>query len=95
MRTSARVARLGGDEFVVLVGRLADSNVATTTADRILAALDRPITLDDGTVTRSVLASIGVPVSHNPLGASAEDLLDRADQAMRQSKQSGGAQMTV
>jgi len=95
VRTSDRVARLGGDEFVVLVGPLADPALADTTANRILAALDRPITLDDGTVTSSVLASIGVAVSHSPLEASADDLLDRADQAMYQSKQSGGARVTV
>jgi diguanylate cyclase (GGDEF)-like protein/PAS domain S-box-containing protein len=82
------VARFGGDEFVILVedvSRLAD---VTLVADRIVAALRRPIEFD-GDAMR-IGASVGIAVTSNP-SATPESLLREADIAMYRAKALGGS----
>jgi diguanylate cyclase (GGDEF)-like protein/PAS domain S-box-containing protein len=93
VRTSDRVARLGGDEFVVLVGPLNDRGAVEITARRILESLARPVHIGDLQVP--VAASIGVAVLDAPLGGSAKTLIELADRAMYEAKQSGGNRFTV
>ena len=47
LRPHDTVARLGGDEFVVLCEDLEDDRAAVRVAERVLAALDRPVLCGD------------------------------------------------
>jgi diguanylate cyclase (GGDEF)-like protein len=93
VRAADRVARLGGDEFVVLLGSVDDTEVAERTARRILDALGPPVAV--GGLTLLVRASLGVAVVDAPLGTSAGNLIDLADQAMYATKRAGGGGYSV
>ena len=80
VRTADRVARLGGDEFVVLLGALDDRSGAERTARRDPRRPHPPVALGD--LRLVVRASLGVAVVEAPLGTSAGDLIELADQAM-------------
>jgi len=70
-------ARIGGDEFaVVLPG--ADTATAKTVADRVVAAIARPATVNGRVVQLG--SSVGVAASTSGLGL--EELIHRADVAM-------------
>ena len=89
VRATDTVGRLGGDEFAIIcedVGR--DGAVAV--ADRILAALERPVTADgrDHAVGVSVGVALAPPYPF-------EDVVRRADEAMYAAKQSGGHRVRV
>jgi diguanylate cyclase (GGDEF)-like protein len=80
------VARLGGDEFVVLVEKCGSPDRVCRQADKILAALVRPIWLNDDEFT--VTASIGVV--HSALTGTDPALLMRAaDITLYQAKANG------
>ena len=64
MRDSDTVARLGGDEFVVLAEDLQSDAEALAVAERVLHALQEPFVV--GSAEVSMLASVGVSVSHDP-----------------------------
>jgi diguanylate cyclase (GGDEF)-like protein len=81
------VARLDGDEFVVLAHH-ADDSGAHATATRLLDALKRPF--EQGGMSFTVTASIGIALYPND-GAGMDDLLRRADSAMREVKHAGRA----
>ena len=87
MRDSDTVARLGGDEFVVLAEDLTSDAEALTVAERVLHALKEPFLI--GATEVSMLASVGVSVSHDP-EADPETLLREADIAMYRTKRTGG-----
>ena len=77
------VARLGGDEFVIL---LVDCNDADGVAQRIVATLNAPVSID-GTFLRPGL-SLGV-ASRGTGTMSSSELLRRADLAMYAAKAAG------
>ncbi|GAP38699.1 diguanylate cyclase [Piscinibacter sakaiensis] len=80
------VGRLGGDEFAVLQAGAADDLQACGMAERLLAALQRPMTIDGHRIV--VGASIGI--ARPPAdGSDAATLLRRADQAMYVAKARG------
>jgi diguanylate cyclase (GGDEF)-like protein len=82
LRNDDVVARIGGDEFAVILaaGDMAD---ATTVAERITNALERPIMLE--TATLHVGASIGIALA--PVHASSSgELMRCADVAMYRAK---------
>ncbi|MBI3774362.1 MAG: EAL domain-containing protein [Gammaproteobacteria bacterium] len=81
-----RVARLGGDEFVVLLPRLYENQDADTIAQRILAAMAVPFTLDAHDF--HVTSSIGVAY-YPEHGSDADQLIKHADIAMYHAKKSG------
>jgi diguanylate cyclase (GGDEF)-like protein len=82
------VARLGGDEFgVVLVPEAPAAEAALALARRIEDALDAPFELADLWVEGN--ASIGIACAPEH-AADAETLIQRADVAMYQAKQTGG-----
>ena len=83
----ATVGRLGGDEFaVVLPG--SDRSGAVEVADRITAALRRPVVVDGLTI--EVGASIGIALrAPGSEIVPADVLLRHADVAMYQAKQAG------
>lgn len=80
------VARLGGDEFVVVVFDIAGSESVGIVAEEILAEMSRPFALDSGEV--SISASIGSSW-YSSGEISKDDLLQQADAAMYQAKESG------
>ena len=87
MRKADTLARQGGDEFVVVIPELAQENDCEVVADKILRALEPPVTVERQAVR--VGASIGV--SLYPADArDGEALLRNADAAMYRAKQSGG-----
>jgi diguanylate cyclase (GGDEF)-like protein/PAS domain S-box-containing protein len=87
MRDSDTVARLGGDEFVILAEDLQSDAEAVSVAERLLHALEEPFVV--GSAEVSMLASVGVSVSHDP-EADPEALLREADVAMYRAKRAGG-----
>lgn len=87
LRDSDTVARLGGDEFVILAEDLDGDAEALAVAERVLHALEEPFQV--GSAEVSMLASVGVSVSHDP-EAKPEDLLREADVAMYRAKGAGG-----
>lgn len=87
MRDSDTVARLGGDEFVILAEDLQSNAEAVSVAERVLHALEEPFVM--GSAEVSMLASVGVSVSHTP-DTDPETLLREADVAMYRAKRAGG-----
>jgi len=86
VRSSDTVSRQGGDEFVVLVTEDKYAENAALTADKILATLAVPHSIDEHEL--HVTTSIGISVY--PADArDAETLIKNADTAMYQAKEKG------
>ena len=87
LREGDVVARVGGDEFLVMqITSLDDAN-AMRLGGRLIEAASERVPLDDRQSLR-VGASIGI-AAYPKDADTAEDLLDRADQAMYASKRAG------
>src|SRR5207245_1504539 len=84
--------RLLGDDFVVLVEGVISRADAAAVAERVLAAVSRPIRVDD--VDTIVRASIGVALNSSP-GVSSGELLRMAEVAMFAAKRNGKARYEV
>lgn len=85
------VGRFGGDEFVVLLeqighGTVDDATHAFQIAQKILAALNEPYTLDN--FEHRITPSIGIALTDGEI-LSSGDLLKRADMAMYKAKAEG------
>ena len=87
VRGEDTVARLGGDEFGILVEGLALPEAAATIGDKLLFRLRESVEVDGRRVRAT--ASIGV-VIHPHNGTTADTLLEHADAAMFDCKQSTG-----
>lgn len=86
LRTDGVAGRIGGDSFAVLLSN--NDEAALATAEALRAALASPaIPLPDGGEA-SITASIGVAVA-GAVPADLHTLLERADLAMRQAKETG------
>ena len=85
LRPGDLVARIGGDEFAVLCERLVDPGDVVTVAERLIDAVAEPVVLDDTEV--SITTSIGV--AELGRGATPDEILARADLAMREAKSRG------
>jgi diguanylate cyclase (GGDEF)-like protein len=83
-RDTDTVARLGGDEFAVLCEHIQAEENAIATAQRIVAALAKPLSLDGRGV--SVRASIGIAIHSGDERTTAVELLRDADTAMYRAK---------
>jgi diguanylate cyclase (GGDEF)-like protein/PAS domain S-box-containing protein len=92
MRDSDTIARLGGDEFVILAEELRSDAEALAVAERVLHTLQEPFPIGSSEV--SMLASVGVSVSHDP-DTDPEALLREADVAMYRAKRSGGFRLEL
>ena len=92
LRPHDTVARLGGDEFVVLCEDLEDDRAAVQVAERVLAALDRPILCGDHAVVSS--ASIGIALTRRS-DVTPDALLRDADMAMYRAKETGRNRIEV
>jgi len=86
VRKSDVVARLAGDEFTVIQTDLVDIRPARALARTLVHALRRPFMLKSREV--QVSASVGISI-YPDHGASAEELLQRADLAMYRAKEQG------
>lgn len=84
------IARLGADEFAVVVVEAGVSQTAAQLSGSIVKALEVPFMVDN--LPLDVHASIGAALGPEH-GANAEDLLRRADMAMRAAKQSTAGYM--
>lgn len=80
------LSRLGGDEFILLLHNLSNVEDAGKVANRILADLSMPFSLNGREVFIS--ASIGIALYPND-GMNAEDMLKNADVAMYHAKIKG------
>jgi diguanylate cyclase (GGDEF)-like protein/PAS domain S-box-containing protein len=87
VRAGDVIARLGGDEFAVLLDDVRDEREALALAQRLVAAVERPIALAGERL--SVKASVGVALDA-PGRRDPDDLLLDADAAMHTARQSGG-----
>lgn len=87
VRDTDTVARLGGDEFVVMLPQCPTAHAVAVAAEKIVTILRTPIQIEDATIPCP--ASLGTAWSTTD-GYSAELLLQRADEAMYDSKASGG-----
>jgi diguanylate cyclase (GGDEF)-like protein/PAS domain S-box-containing protein len=79
------VARFGGDEFAVLVEGFMAEDAAAVIADRIHAALEKPIRLDNDDVY--VHASVGIASGN--AATTADEVVRNADLAMYSAKADG------
>jgi diguanylate cyclase (GGDEF)-like protein/PAS domain S-box-containing protein len=86
LRRDDTLARLGGDEFVLLWNGLKDSGDAAALAQRALAILARPFTIEGRTL--GVTASIGISVYPGD-GRDFGELLKNADAATNHAKETG------
>ncbi len=92
MPTEDMLSHMGGDEFTILLEGLGDPSDAMRVAQRIQAAVAKPIAAEN----REVLATISIGIALN--GAAheqPEDLLRHADTAMRRAKARGGSHCEV
>jgi diguanylate cyclase len=88
VRESDTVARLGGDEFVVVLPNIGDASNALKIGQKLVDAMKAPITLLGQPA--QLRLSVGVALSL-PDSDSIIDLTRRADTAMYQAKEAGGA----
>ena len=89
VRAGDTLARFGGDEFVVVLDRVASLAEATAATDRLLDAMTEPFELDQQRIL--VSASAGLVLS-DPT-SEVENLLQDADAAMYQAKETGPGQV--
>jgi diguanylate cyclase (GGDEF)-like protein len=87
-RRADTVARFGGDEFAVLVEGILASDAALVIADRVHAALEKPIRLEQDDVY--VHASIGI--ASGDVSLTADEVVRNADLAMYSAKADGKGQ---
>ena len=86
VRTEDTVARLGGDEFVILMEEVGSPAEADQAAERILACLHPPMTVDHHEFF--VGASLGISMYPRD-GSDVDALIRNADTAMYQAKRLG------
>jgi len=88
MRHEDTVSRYGGDEFLCLLTPTPEQKHITMIADKMLDAIQAPCEVygRDGLINLRVWGSIGISVFPKH-GASAAELIQRADEAMYVAKQ--------
>ena len=93
LRPHDTVARLGGDEFVVLCEDLEDDQAAVQVAERVLAALERPVVCGDH--GRGLRRPASASPSLGRSDATPDALLRDADMAMYRAKETGRHRIEV
>jgi diguanylate cyclase (GGDEF)-like protein len=79
--------RIGGDELAIIIEKVEDSVDITRIIQKVVTALNAPVTIDGKIIALS--ASLGV-ATYPEAGASAENLLRRANRAMFEAKRDPG-----
>ncbi len=87
------VARFGGDEFLVLCPTISTFDEAERLGQRIVAGLQRPLSIHGRSVSLSV--SVGIAMHPPQPGFGSTDLLADADLAMYAAKRSGRSSVAV
>ena len=93
LREGDTLARIGGDEFVAVLVDLESAEESLPIMERMLLAASTPVMIED--VQVQVSASLGVTYFPQMGEATAEQLIEQADQAMYQAKQSGKNRIQV
>jgi diguanylate cyclase (GGDEF)-like protein len=88
VRVSDVVCRLGGDEFVIILMNDQEANLKSEVANKILASISQPISLDTGELV-SVGVSMGITDIQLSKSKNFEVLIKDADKAMYQVKNDG------
>lgn len=86
VRETDLVARLAGDEFIIVLEGIEQPIGARIVADKIIAAMQSPLTLTG--MERSLTTSIGIAVSAGD-DENADSLLRKADAALYKAKREG------
>lgn len=86
VRESDMVARVGGDEFVLVLQDVHGRNDAMSVAEKTIAALSKPINIDNGLCEVGATLGIALYPEH---GEDADTLLRHADAAMYAAKRLG------
>jgi diguanylate cyclase (GGDEF)-like protein len=86
LRASDTVTRMGGDEFMLILTGLKDMDQITVLAEKLLAVLAKPLTLESIEIT--VSGSLGISVYPQD-GNDQETLIRNADAAMYNAKSIG------
>lgn len=92
VRAGDTVARLGGDEFVIVLPEMASARVSQRVARRILAGFKEPFHWKGKEIL--LKASLGLSIFPDH-GGQAEDLIQRADQALYRAKAMGGDRVVL
>ena len=87
LRGNDLVARLGGDEFAVITTAAVDASALQQIADRIIAKLCAPYSINGHTIV--IGASIGIAVIDQRSGGDAADIMRYADMALYRAKNEG------
>jgi len=85
VRHSDTVARIGGDEFVLILNNIHETE-AVNIASKLIHLIERPFTFNDK--LSRISASVGIAMFPRD-GTSTDDLINHADIAMYEAKQSG------
>jgi diguanylate cyclase (GGDEF)-like protein/PAS domain S-box-containing protein len=85
LRATDTAARLGGDEFAVLIEDVADPEVVTATAARLIAAMQQPFVPGE----REIFVSASIGVAFGGAGSTSDQLLRNGDLAMYTAKRRG------
>jgi diguanylate cyclase len=85
-RKSDVVCRLGGDEFLIILVDIEDHETAMSLAEQVLNIVKKPITIDGSDISST--CSIGLSMAPDD-GIDFDDLCQKADMAMYQSKKKG------
>jgi diguanylate cyclase (GGDEF)-like protein len=93
-RLGDTVARLGGDEFMVLCESVPDPGAALALGQRVAVLLEPAVDVGRGPVTVTVTAAVGIALAP-PGELDVEQLIARAESAMRRAKQQEGPAHTV
>lgn len=87
IRTGDTVARQGGDEFIIVLSEITHPEDAALVAEKIIAAINRPVQVGDNTL--NVTTSIGIAVYPINGTDDALELMKKADKAMYAAKTAG------
>jgi len=86
LRENDTISRQGGDEFLILIGDVSDNTPVLRIINKIMLTLKKPFTIDNHQIHTS--SSIGIAI-YPDNGEAFDTLLQHADTAMYQAKQSG------
>ncbi len=86
VRKEDTVARLGGDEFAILLVNIESSSIAGLIAEKVIAAVRKPITLPEQKI--QITVSVGIAICPDD-AIDANGLVKNSDIAMYSAKSSG------